>query len=78
MKELIKKSLQDNDIILNNLTGFSSDGAAVMTGAKTGEAAQLQRMNPRIINIHSLNCGSEMFLNVGKIKDLSTKQNKAV
>jgi len=33
------------------MTGFCSDGAAIMTGVKSGVAARLKAVNPRIVAI---------------------------
>ena len=52
LTELILKSLEENGLQVAKLTGFSSDGASVMMGEKSGVATQLRRQNPSLINIH--------------------------
>ncbi|XP_052233238.1 zinc finger protein 862-like [Dreissena polymorpha] len=50
--DAITQVIEDNGLVLDNLTGFASDGAAVFTGAKTGVATQLKARRPGLITVH--------------------------
>ena len=52
---LILKELEENDgLNLLCFTGFSSDGASVMVGKRTGVATRLKQVNPVLLNIHCI------------------------
>ena len=52
---LLLKELEENDDLnLNCLTGFTSDGASVMVGKRSGVAARLKQVNPVLINVHCI------------------------
>jgi hypothetical protein len=49
-----RQLLTDLGISSSSLVGFGSDGAAVMTGSKSGVAARLSSSSPFLISIHCL------------------------
>lgn len=52
---LILKELEENDgLNLTCFTGFSSDGASVMVGKRTGVATRLKQVNPVLLNVHCI------------------------
>ena len=52
---LLLKELEENDgLNLERLTGFTSDGASVMVGKKSGVAARLKQVNPALLNVHCI------------------------
>ena len=51
---LLLKELKDSGLDVSKLTGFSSDGASVMTGRKGGVATLLRKANPCLVNIHCI------------------------
>ncbi|WAR01463.1 hypothetical protein MAR_008021, partial [Mya arenaria] len=52
IKTLIANNLKVNGIDIRKLTGFASDGAAVMVGKVNGVATQLRKDSPSLINVH--------------------------
>ena len=46
--------LESQNINIDKLCGFGSNGASVMTGRKTGVTGKLLEHNPAIINIHCM------------------------
>ena len=51
----IVKHLDDRGIPLHSLRAFGSDGAAVMTGKKSGVGARLKANCPHLIQVHCVN-----------------------
>lgn len=51
---VIVQQLEGNGLSLEKLTGFSSDGASVMLGKRTGVAARLKQKNPVLLNVHCI------------------------
>ena len=52
---LLLKELEENDSLdMTRFTGFTSDGASVMLGKKTGVAARLKQVNPVLLNVHCI------------------------
>lgn len=49
---LLLEEMENDSLDIANLTGFTSDGASVMVGKKSGVAARLRDLNPVLINIH--------------------------
>ena len=49
---LLLKELEENDSL--DMTRFTSDGASVMLGKKTGVAARLKQVNPVLLNVHCI------------------------
>ncbi|VDI37058.1 Hypothetical predicted protein [Mytilus galloprovincialis] len=49
---LLLEELESDKLDVSKLTGFSSDGASVMVGKRTGVATRLREKNPCLINIH--------------------------
>ncbi|KAH3790825.1 hypothetical protein DPMN_169033 [Dreissena polymorpha] len=39
---------------MEKFTGFTSDGASVMMGKRTGVAARLKEINPVLLNVHCI------------------------
>ena len=72
---LILQSLEENGLPISKLTGFSSDGASVMIGERSGVATQLRQKNQCLINIHcvchklALSC-TDTNENIKYIKDV--------
>ena len=54
ISELLLQSIKDCGLDIEKFTGFSSDGAAVMMGKKTGVAALLRKVCPCLLNIHCI------------------------
>jgi len=52
--ESITKALNQRNVPLQKVTGLGSDGASVMTSNKEGVTGKLQRLNPKIVNIHCI------------------------
>lgn len=50
--ESITKALNQRNVPLQKVTGLGSDGASVMTSNTEGVTGKLQRLNPKIVNIH--------------------------
>lgn len=50
--EIILNVLQDDKLDISKLAGFSSDGASVMVGKRTGVETRLKSENPTLINVH--------------------------
>lgn len=50
----LENFLTENGLPLSKLMAFGSDGAAVMTGKKSGVAARVREKNPHCINLHCL------------------------
>ena len=52
---LLLKELEENDSLdMTRFTGFTSDGASIMLGKKTGVAARLHQVHPVLLNVHCL------------------------
>ena len=51
---LLKDELQLCNLDQNKMIGLATDGAAVMTGARSGVAQRLKQDNPVLINIHCI------------------------
>lgn len=51
---LIMKYLHNKEIDISKVIGFGSDGAAVMTGSKTGVATRFKEKSPHLISIHCM------------------------
>lgn len=52
---LLLTELEEYDgLNLARFTGFTSDGAAVMVGIRSGVAARLKQVNPVLINVHCI------------------------
>ena len=54
ISELIVESVKSSGLEVEKFTGFSSDGASVMLGKKTGVAALLREICPSLLNIHCI------------------------
>ncbi|XP_068708005.1 zinc finger protein 862-like [Montipora foliosa] len=52
--ESITKALNQRNVSLQKVTGLGSDGASVMTSNKKGVTGKLERLNPKIVNIHCI------------------------
>ena len=52
--ECICNFMKDKGVPLDNLIGFGSDGASVMTGNKSGVATRFRQLSPHMINIHCM------------------------
>ena len=52
--ESITKALNQRNVPLQKVPGLGSDGASVMTSNKEGVTGKLQRLNPKIVNIHCI------------------------
>ena len=72
---LIINFLQDKGIDLSRLIGFGSDGAAVMTGKKSGVATRFKEKCPHLVSIHCMAhrlnlCTSQASNKVDYLKDM--------
>ncbi|XP_053385860.1 zinc finger protein 862-like [Mercenaria mercenaria] len=54
LKNTILSSFDIHDLKINNLVGISTDGAAVMTGKKSGLVQKLKSENPSILATHCI------------------------
>lgn len=73
----IFNNLEKFELDKKGLCAFVSDGAAVMTGVKSGVATLLKKENPQVISVHcichrlALAC-TDTLQNVGYIKSVHT------
>lgn len=54
ISNLLVDTVQSSGLDIKKMTGFSSDGAAVMVGKKGGVAALLRSKSPALINVHCI------------------------
>lgn len=54
VEEALRACLEGKSMPSSHLVGFSSDGAAVMTGRNSGVAAKLNRRQPVLTSIHCI------------------------
>ncbi|XP_052241120.1 zinc finger protein 862-like isoform X2 [Dreissena polymorpha] len=51
---VIVNELEGHGLSMEKFTGFTSDGASVMMGKRTGVAARLKEINPVLLNVHCI------------------------
>ncbi|CAH1242606.1 ZNF862 [Branchiostoma lanceolatum] len=52
IKAALSQYLEDNNLSIQKVAGFGSDGAACMIGNRSGVATQLKQENDKIVSIH--------------------------
>ena len=50
----VSEALKEEGLDLGRVTGFGSDGAAVMVGRKSGVATQVKQASPHCVNVHCM------------------------